>query len=666
MTFLKYSINSFFDRFLAIILLLCMTVVAVCGVLGIVYLRQYNFYTVTDRGSTAKEVAIELYVDADAQDAKKFFKYSQENDEQATRIILQTYIDRFSVKKSNFFFTVSDLEGNVIFDSYGVCSGVNTDTYTEDMLQYSQYEVVSYSDIDGTRTEYLFNYCVLDEEHYAASDHYSSAFRWINLAYTLRFVVFFIVAVAALVIVYLLSQLACSAGAVDDSGKIVPGFIDQLPFDLCTVFFVSICIASGMTISLANVSGLGMVVNNLVVVIASVIIMIMLLTFLSTLVTRIKIGKLWKNTIVYRLLLFTERLLRRKIKFKRPSISFFRQLIASVAAVFLGEVGTILFFAYRYFVVAIDRGAGAEAMHYEYFILIWIITRLIFIPIVVMLSLNLYYVRESGKRLAAGDLTESILDKISVKQIRSHGENLEQIRKEISKAIEQELISERMKSELITNVSHDIRTPVTSIISYAKLLDADNVSPEATQQYIAGILRQSENLDKLLESLIVASKAASGDINIEFSITSINLLIEQTIFEFENFFREKELEPVISLPPADVCVNVDGNLTWRVFSNLLNNIGKYALKQSQVHISVECADGRVRIIFKNTSESAIQKDKDELMQRFVRDDASRHTKGNGLGLSIARDLTLLQNGTFDIEIKDDVFTTIITFEEVKE
>ncbi len=643
-----------------------MTIVAVCGVLGIVYLRQYNFYTVTDRGNTAKEVAIELYVDTDSQDAKKFFKYSKDDEYKANHVILQTYLDRFSVKKSNFFFTVSDLEGNVLFDSYGVCSGINTDIYTEEMLQYSQYEVVSYSDIDGTRTEYLFNYCVLAEEHYSANDHYATAFRWINLAYTLRFVVFVIVAIAALIMVYLLSQLACSAGTVDENGKIVPGFIDQMPFDLCTVFFVSICIASGLTISLANVSGLGMVVNNVVVVIASVVIMIMLLTFLSTLVTRIKIGKLWRNTVVYRLLLFTGRLLRRKIKFKRPSVSFFRQLIAVVAAVFLGEVATVLYFAYRYFVVAIDRGAGAEAMEYEYFILLWIVTRLIFIPIVVMLSLNLYYVRESGKRLAAGDLTESILDKISVKQIRSHGENLEQIRKEISKAIEQELISEKMKSELITNVSHDIRTPVTAIISYAKLLDADNVSPEASRQYAAGIIRQSENLDKLLESLIVASKAAVGDVKIEYSITSINLLIEQTLFEFEDMFREKELEPVISLPSADVCANVDGNLTWRVFSNLLNNIGKYALKQSKVCISVESVDGRVKIVFENTTETAIQKDKDELMQRFVRDDASRHTKGNGLGLSIAKDLTLLQNGTFDIDIKDDLFVTTITFEEVTE
>ena len=228
-----------------------------------------------------------------------------------------------------------------------------------------------------------------------------------------------------------------------------------------------------------------------------------------------------------------------------------------------------------------------------------------------------------------------------------------------SNAIEQSLKSERLKTELITNVSHDIKTPLTSIINYVDLLKKEEFENKQVEQYIAILDNKSQRLKKLIEDLVEASKVQSG--NVKLNIEDINLkeLLNQTTGEFEDRFEKKNLKIELSVPTDDVIIKADNRYMYRIIENLFSNITKYALENSRVYIELKRERGKVKLSIKNISSERLNISADELMQRFVRGDKSRHTEGSGLGISIAKSLTELQNGSFDIEIDGDLFKVIL-------
>ena len=226
-------------------------------------------------------------------------------------------------------------------------------------------------------------------------------------------------------------------------------------------------------------------------------------------------------------------------------------------------------------------------------------------------------------------------------------------------AIEQSLKSERLKTELITNVSHDIKTPLTSIINYVDLLKKENIQDEKVKEYIKILDQKSQRLKKLTEDLVEASKVSSG--NVKLNIESINIkeLFNQTIGEFKDRFEAKDLKIEVQMPSEDIKIKADSRYLYRIIENLFSNITKYALDSSRVYIDVVENDKE-----KDSGNNKISKDRlnisaDELMQRFVRGDKSRYTEGSGLGLSIAKSLTELQGGRFNIQIDGDLFKVII-------
>lgn len=228
-----------------------------------------------------------------------------------------------------------------------------------------------------------------------------------------------------------------------------------------------------------------------------------------------------------------------------------------------------------------------------------------------------------------------------------------------SNAIEESLKSERLKTELITNVSHDIKTPLTSIINYVDLLKKEDIRDEKVKEYIQILDKKAQRLKKLTEDLVEASKVSSG--NVKLNIEEINLkeLMNQSIGEFKDRFEEKNLKIEMNMPVEEIKIKADNRYLYRVIENLFSNITKYALDNSRVYIDMKKENSKIAINIKNISKEKLNISSDELMQRFVRGDKSRYTEGSGLGLSIAKSLTELQGGKFDIIIDGDLFKVVM-------
>lgn len=270
-------------------------------------------------------------------------------------------------------------------------------------------------------------------------------------------------------------------------------------------------------------------------------------------------------------------------------------------------------------------------------------------------------VRAGAAELAKGNLEYRINTLRLPHTLKEHANDLNHISEGMSAAVEERMKSERLKSELITNVSHDIKTPLTSIINYVDLIQAEQIDNPKVLEYLAVLDRQSKRLKKLTNDLVEASKASSGAIQVHYENVDACELLQQATGEYSERLAGSNLTPVFSLPEHPVYIKVDGALLWRVIDNLLSNICKYALPGTRVYLGIESSGETMTISAKNVSKAALNIPPDELMERFVRGDSSRNSEGSGLGLSIARSLTTLMGGTFDLEIDGDLFKAKISF-----
>lgn len=240
--------------------------------------------------------------------------------------------------------------------------------------------------------------------------------------------------------------------------------------------------------------------------------------------------------------------------------------------------------------------------------------------------------------------------------------NINNMRAGLKKSIRNEMKSEQTKAELITNVSHDLKTPLTSIINYVDLLKKEEISPEVAKDYVEILDRKSQRLKVLIEDLFEVSKAASGTIELNIEKVDVNSLLRQSLAEMNDKIELTNLDFRCNIPSEKIYVLADGKRMWRIFENLISNIIKYSLGGTRVYVDVREVDGKVEIQFKNISAYELNFDASELTERFKRGDESRHTEGSGLGLAIASSLTSLQGGTFDIEIDGDLFKVTVAFD----
>lgn len=310
-------------------------------------------------------------------------------------------------------------------------------------------------------------------------------------------------------------------------------------------------------------------------------------------------------------------------------------------------------------------GLLALAGYYrELLVFVWFIEKIILAIVVFYIAYVLGLLQDGARKLAEGNLANQMDTSKMLWVFKEHGENLNKISEGMSKAVDERLRSERMKTELITNVSHDIKTPLTSIINYADLISKEETDNPVIKEYSEVLYRQSNRLRRLTENLVEASKASTGNVEVNLSPCEVGVLLAQTVGEFEQRLEEKGMTLVTKQPEEPIMILADGKHLWRVFDNLMNNICKYAQDGTRVYLSVEEQEKDVKIIFKNISNYQLDISSDELMERFVRGDSSRHTEGNGLGLSIAKSLTDVQNGSMEIVVDGDLFKVILTFPKI--
>ena len=509
------------------------------------------------------------------------------------------------------------------------------ETAAEEVHAYISYQRFDYQHV--TITGYIRSPLTAKDEIYQES-YYS------NLLVENRHALIAITAASFAVCLALLIFLLCAAGHKEGVAGIHLNWVDRIPLDL----YLALAIAAGgclfaIGVDLTNAS---LAISIFVIAVLLVFAVLLIMSVFMTLATRFKSGAFWKNTIIFHILRFLARMLHsiaNGLSFCAVHLPLYWQAGLIFAGVSLAEL----------FVLAAFSRSGV--------VVIWAIAKLAEAPLLVLLAISLQKLKAGGEALAAGNLNASVDVNHMYGVLKSHGENLNSIAQGMQKAVQQQLKSERFRTDLITNVSHDIKTPLTSIINYVDLLKKEDVQPEKAKEYLAVLDRQSARLKKLTEDLVEASKASSGTLPVHLEAVDVNVLLSQVSGEYQSRFELCRLEPIVKLAPESPQILADGKLLWRVFDNLLSNICKYAMPGTRVYFTSEVLSERVQISFKNISNYPLDITADELMERFVRGDSSRSTEGSGLGLSIAQSLTGLQKGNFALVVDGDLFKANISF-----
>jgi len=443
----------------------------------------------------------------------------------------------------------------------------------------------------------------------------------------------------------LLVFLCCASGHRKGELGISANWLDQIPLDLYLLFAFT---ASYLNCALIAELSYGDIFNLIFGVIACIPLYLVCLMTLLTLSTRLKLGKIWRNTVCFIALLWCWRLCRSAWYFIRTSFHILPftwrtallVLFTLIAQPFLFYWGTWDGFPFI-LMVLLDAALILGAMFFA-----WQLKKL----------------KTMGQKLAEGELEATVDTNGMFWDIKEHAENLSAISVGMNRAVAQKMRSERLKTELITNVSHDIKTPLTSIVNYVDLLKKEELGEKATE-YVAVLDRQSRRLKKLTEDLVEASKASTGNVAVHPQPIGVNEIIHQAIGDYDEKLSMGKLEVIVNTMEGSVSALADGRLLWRVLDNLLSNVCKYAMANSRVYIDLATKEDRVMLSIKNISRDRLNIPPDELTERFVRGDASRHAEGSGLGLNIAKSLMELMGGTFSITVDGDLFKAELTLKK---
>lgn len=374
------------------------------------------------------------------------------------------------------------------------------------------------------------------------------------------------------------------------------------------------------------------------------------LFFFNNIVAKVKAGTFLADCLIVRALKWIARKTKACFRYVKSHMSLTQKGVWAYICITIVEIIFVAILA-------------AGSMRCLLWVVIYIVLKWLCIVGIVAYFIQTQELYKCAKEMAEGNLDRKADTSKMFWVFRAHGEHLNQISDGMSKAVEARMKSEHLKTELITNVSHDIKTPLTSIINYVDLLQKDDMDEKTRQEYIEVLSRQSARLKKLIEDLVEASKASTGNIQINWAEIDANMLLEQAVAEYEDKLANAGLKVVFTRSEVPAVIRADGQHLWRVFDNLLANISKYAMPGTRVYVSVIHETGSVRIEFKNISREALNVSSDELMERFVRGDSSRNTEGSGLGLSIANSLCTLMRADFKLSIDGDLFKAVIEFKD---
>lgn len=454
---------------------------------------------------------------------------------------------------------------------------------------------------------------------------------------------------SGLLAILLFAFLMAAAGHRKDTDEITPRLTEKIPFDLFTAFVA----LAGFGVLAAFVDTMERASRSydivLLLILAGLLLcaaVLLALWWCMSLAVRVKTGGMIRGTLCYKLLRFLGRAVRALWGWGKMIVTaiplIWRGMLILCGAEFVGFL--ILAMSYS--------GAGPIGFFINLFV---------FFPLALLALISAKKLRTGASEIAKGNTAYRIDTKYLFGEFRRHAEDLNAIQSGISRAVEARLRSERMKTELITNVSHDIKTPLTSIVSYVDLLSKEKIDNEKAKEYLEVLQRQSARLKKLTDDLVEASKASSGALPVTIEDCDLSVMLDQTAGEYGEKLTEKGLTLVVRKPEGSVPVRADVRHTQRIFDNLMGNILKYALPGTRVYL--ELAEGKTgpAVIFRNTSRNELALSAEELTERFVRGDASRSSEGSGLGLSIARSLAELQGGSLAVTVDGDLFKVTLGF-----
>ena len=450
-------------------------------------------------------------------------------------------------------------------------------------------------------------------------------------------------------ILYLIDMvfIFASVGHKRGSSEITKFPTADWPFDVVCILYLLI-----LTI-IFNISNVGrdgswlVSLGMVIFVIFLVILYFAMLSFLMNFIVNIKAKTLFKNMLIVRTFRYVFRSIGKAIRNSgatKKAILYF--------GIFAGSEFVILL------MFSMLGTEGTSALLF----LLFLVNIFAFIVIYKVMT-SVKEIETAEQNIIAGNLDYKLNTAKYKGDLKIIAEGLNEIGTGLENAVSGRMKSERFKTELITNVSHDIKTPLTSIINYTDLLKKENIETEPVKGYVEVLDRQSERLKKLINDLLEASKASSGNIKMEIGEIDAGLMLEQVYGEYQDKFEKARLTGIVTKPSETVLIKADVNHLFRVFDNILGNVVKYAQPDTRVYIDLIKNADKVTIAFKNISKEKLNITGEELMERFVRGDRSRNTEGSGLGLSIAKSLTNLMGGELEIMVDGDLFKVEVRFAE---
>ena len=547
----------------------------------------------------------------------------------------------FATDKSNFSFMILEPtaweqrgEAYALFISRGAGNGVQCDVNWE-----HGYYVA----------------CLLNPD-FPVQDKYQQAFQVFQELFALKWLFVGLMPLTFIIGLLLFIYLMAAAGHRRD-GTLALGISDRIPLDvhlLLAALPISFLLFGVLEISDYQTPTLGISLALCLLAAAYTLAM----WFFMSIARRVKHRGWWRNSALYHICAFCRRNGRRvgnaflhALSWCKEKLNFIFSQLPFVWKVDLVAVALFFALAWVWYVIGWNEIGFC-----------FVVTFLAAVLAVFFLTKycgQMRLLKAAGEDLAAGRELNIDCAKLGGLFLE-HADNLGKLHEGMARSVEAQIRSERLKTELITNVSHDIKTPLTSIINYIDLLRREE-DGEKQKEYIEILDKHSKRLKKLTEDLLEVSKVSTGNVSVSLERLDLRESVNQAIGEYSERLAEAGLNIVVQMPEQPVPAMADGRHMWRVLDNLLSNVCKYSLPASRVYCSLETAEGYAALGLKNISKEPLNISPDELMERFVRGDAARSSEGSGLGLSIAESLTSAQNGSFFLDIDGDLFKTELRF-----
>ena len=603
----------------AIALLVVFAVLFAAAALGSAYLIRYGAFA--DGGEQVRQMAENNLLQQTRGDGWTAM-HAWAEDDTVTGDLLR---ERYDPLTSNIYFKLTDKDTGEILFSTGK---MPKDDYTGKASAYYQQDM-TISLRDGSDVTALYQAYL--KSPLAPRDSALYVMTWVERLINARYLLIVLAVFLLVVCLFLFIFLLCSMGRKEGVDGIYQCWLNKIPLDLFLALLFALFFAWAAFLS--DIWYIDFWYYILLAFGAAAL----ALTLILSVAGRAKAPGVFRNTVIYKFFVLIFRTLGRV-----PMV--WRTMLIWVCWCFVD-----LYFTF------------SNSYYYDSLLpAFWVISRAVLTIVILYLASSLRLLQKEGQAIADGrtDYKGKPIPRW-LPALKKHEENLQSIQSGIQKAVDEQMRAERMKTELITNVSHDIKTPLTSIVNYVDLLKKEDITEEERKSYIETLEKKSLRLKVLIEDLFEVSKATTNNITLNLMDVDVVNLMKQVSVEHADKFEQMGLQLRWNVPEEKIILKLDNQKTYRIFENLFVNIQKYAMPNSRVYIDVEKPEGNVTITMRNMSAVELNVRGDELTERFVRGDASRNTDGSGLGLAIARSFTEAQKGSLNISVDGDLFKVVI-------